>query len=383
MGARMAAIAAEVDVNLPDLDASMRFWIRLLGLDRPDQYGGDPWAITWEWADRIPHPNGSEAVGLNTGNGAEQKAHIRIRKPQSAAEAADLEDTIVHEIVHCIGERMQALFDVGKEVEAHEYLAETLAPAMVKIKGTPKAKCLAKAARTLPARAKGKPMDAMKLLLALCQGLMGLANLPEEAKALIQPVLDAASASGGDNGPPSAVPPLGAAPPAPEDKKPEPMAAAAPDAPPALGMGEPERYKKLVTESISALIEMRPDLSDEQKEHVRGLQSVDAAKSYFKAHPAMATKVEPMPQLGLGSIPRGGEDTSKAAPSGDKSTMRLFRIMPGAKSEMADGDGITIHDLKTSGKIATFSIVEAFNTIRANTVTNTQLAKAKNFGVAQ
>ena len=32
---------------------------------------------------------------------------------------------------------------------------------------------------------KGKPMDAMKLLLALCQGLMGLANLPEEAKAII------------------------------------------------------------------------------------------------------------------------------------------------------------------------------------------------------
>ena len=225
-------------------------------------------------------------------------------------------------------------------------------------------------------------MDAMKLLLALCQGLMGLANLPEEAKALIQPVLDAASASGGDNGPPSAVPPLGAAPPAPEDKKPEPMAAAAPDAPPALGMGEPERYKKLVTEWTEDMIAMR-NMTEDQKAHVRGLQSVDAAKSYFKAHPAMATKVEPMPQLGLGSIPRGGEDTSKAAPSGDKSTMRLFRIMPGAKSEMADGDGITIHDLKTSGKIATFSIVEAFNTIRANTVTNTQLAKAKNFGVAQ
>lgn len=381
----MAAIAAEVDVNLPDLDAIMRFWIRLLGLDRPDQYGGDPWAITWEWADRIPHPNGSEAVGLNTGNGAEQKAHIRIRKPQSAAEAADLEDTIVHEIVHCIGERMQSLFDAGKEVEAHEYLAETLAPAMVKIKGTPKAKHLAKAARTLPARAKeitNMPEDIASLEKAMIEAR--LAGDTAKVQELFDKWLAAkVTAQSGDNGPASVAPPLGAAPPALEDKKSEPMAAAAPDAPPALGMGEPERYKKLTTDAIGALIEMRPDLSDEQKAHVRGLQSVDAAKAYFKAHPVMATKVEPMPQLGLGSIPRGGEDTSKAAPSGDKSTMRLFRIMPGAKSEMVDGDGITIHDLKTSGKIATFSIVEAFNTIRANTAANTQLAKAKNFGVAQ
>lgn len=383
MVAGLAAGTTEDLVSLPDLDAIMRFWIGLLGLDRPDHYGGDPWNITWAWADRIPHPDGGEAVGLNTGNGAAQRAHIKIRKPQNAAEAADLEDTIVHEIVHCIGERMQALFDAGKEVEAHEYLAETLAPAMVKIKGTPKAKCLAKAARTLPARAKGKRMDT-KAILAMLAMVMS-ASTPEEKEKLLAEMKAQLEANAGDSGPASAAPPLGAEPPKPEDKKPEPMAAPAPapDAPPTLGMGEPERYKKLTTDAIDALIDMRTDLSEEQKTHVRALQSVDAAKSYFKAHPAMATKVAPTPQLGLGAIPRGGEDTSKAAPSGDKGTMRLFRIMPGAKSEMADGDGVTIHDMKSTGKLATFSIVEAYNTIRANTAANTQLAKAKNFGVAQ
>lgn len=382
MGSGMDAISTEGIMTLPNLDAIMRFWIELLGLDKPDQYGGKPWDITWAWADSIPHPSGGDAVGLNTGNGKTQTAHITIRKPRTNAELLDLEDTVAHEAMHCVGERMQALLSAGKDVEAHEYLAETTAPALVKIKGTPKANSFAKAARTLPARAKEQtnmPEDIASLEKAMIEAR--LAGDTAKALELLDKVIAAkASGQSGESAPASVAPPaLGAAPPAAppaaEEKKPDP-------GPPALGMGEPERYKKLVTESISALIEMRPDLTTEQKAHVQGLATVDAAKTYFKAHP-MASKVEPPPQLGLGAIPRGADtrcDESK--PSGNKETMSLFRIMPKAKSEMSEGDGITIHDAKATGKLATFSIVDAFNAIHEATAENTTRAKVRMFGGA-
>lgn len=373
MVSRVDAISTENSVNLPDLNAMMQFWIELLGLDKPDQYGGKPWKITWAWADSIPHPNGGDAVGLNTGNGKTQTAHITIRKPRTNAELLDLDDTIAHEAMHCVGERMQALLSAGKDVEAHEYLAETTAPALVKIKGTPKAKSFAKAARTLPARAKettNMPEDIASLEKAMIEARLAgdtakVAELFDKwlaAKVTAQSGVEAAPAS-------VPAPALGAAPTAPEEKKPEP--------PPALGMGEPERYKKLVTESIDALVEMRPDLTPEQKAHVKGLPTVEAAKTYFKAHP-MATKITPAPQLGIPAIPRGtGTRCDESKPSGDKHTMKLFRIMPGQKSELPENSGVEVFDPKTTGKLVQFSIVDAYNTIRQNTEHNIELAKAK------
>lgn len=371
MVSRLDAISTEVSVNLPDLNAMMRFWIELLGLDKPDQYGGKPWKITWAWADSIPHPNGGDAVGLNTGNGKTQTAHITIRKPRTNAELLDLDDTIAHEAMHCVGERMLALLSAGKDVEAHEYLAETTAPALVKIKGTPKAKSFAKAARTLPARAKGPRMDTKAILAMLA--MIDAASTPEEKAKLLAEMKAQLEAAGGEPVPAS-TPALGAEPP-----KPEPMAAPAPAAepPPALGMGEPERYKKLVTESIDALVEMRPDLTPEQMAHVKGLSTVEAAKTYFKAHP-MATKITPVPQLGIPAIPRGtGTRCDESKPSGDKHTMKLFRIMPGQKSELPENSGVEVFDPKTTGKLVQFSVVDAYNTIRQNTEHNIELAKAK------
>ncbi len=365
-------------MNLPDLNAMMRFWIGLLGLDKPDQYSGKPWRITWNWADTIPHPTGGDAVGLNTGNGKTQTAHISIRKPRSEAELRDLDDTCCHEVNHCVGLRMEALLNEGRDVDAHEYLAETYSPAMVKIKGTPKAKSLAKAARQLPARAKGPTRMDSKAILAMLAMVMA-ASTPEEKEKLLSEMktqLEGQSGNGEATPMPAEPPPaLGAEPPKPEEKKADP--------PPALGMGEPDRYKKLVADSIDTILEMRPDLSDAQKQHVRGLPTVDAAKTYFKAHPMAAKAQDPKgPQLGIPAIPRGGEDTSKAAPSGDKHTMKLFRIMGGAKSEMGEGDGIELFDPKTSGKLVRFSVVDAFNVTREATAANVQLAKAKMLGGA-
>lgn len=354
-----------------DLDALMAFWTNLLGLT--PQNG---WRVTWGWVDQIPHPDGGEAVGLNRTDGDAQVSHISIRRPRTSEEWADLDDTCAHEAVHCLGVRMQAMLDAGKDVEAHEYLAETVAPAMVRIKGTPKAKYLAKALQTLPARAKGKPMDKQAILAMLAMAMA--ASTPEERDKLLAEMKAQLEANGtaSDAGPPSTQePPLGA-----------PAAPAAPQAPaeaPPLGMGEPDpKYKKLVAESIETLIEMRGGITPEQAAHVRTLPTIESARAYFKAHPVVA-RVEAPPQLGLPHVPRGGPDTSKAAPSGDKHTMRLFRIAPGAKSEMTENDGVTLHDPKSTGKLVQLSTLDAFNTIRTATQENTRnLAKRAITGAA-
>lgn len=357
---------------MTDIDSLMSFWTNLLGITP-----SNGWKVTWGWVDEIPTPNGGSAVGLNQTNGATQESHISIRRPRSLAEQNDLDDTCAHEAVHCLGVRMQYLLDAGREVDAHEYLAETLAPAMVKIKGTPKAKYLAKAARTLPARAKGTPMDAMKLLLALCQGLMGLANLPEEAKALIQPVLDAASAGNGEAAPVSNA--------APAVAKPPEEAPALPATPAADMGGKPEEmakspmYKKAMDAAVDAILEAHTGLTDSVKAFAKKLGTPEAVGEYLKTLPKLADAPKPPAVLGLGVAPRGGAGDSKGAPSGDSKVNALFRIMP----TDAENDGVTFHDGKIAGKLVEFSVVGAYAKIKKATKQMVDQQKARMLGGAQ
>ena len=162
----------------PDLDKEMSFWVKLLGLDKPDPISGKPWKVTWGWVDSIDLGGGRQAYGLNTVNGDTQESKIDIRKLYTEKDLAEFVDTCAHEAAHCIGARMETLLIEGKQNEAHEYLAERLAPALVALRDSPKATALAKAiqqwpkramalakAAQLPARAKGPamPIDPKKL----------------------------------------------------------------------------------------------------------------------------------------------------------------------------------------------------------------------------
>jgi hypothetical protein len=368
---------------MPDLDAMIRYWLDLLGVTQ-----ANGWRVSWGWVDQIPHPEGGDAVGLNTCNGEAQTAHIDVRRPQSDAERKDLDDTLAHEVVHCLGARMQALLDAGREVDAHEYLAETLAPAMVRIKGTPKAKYLAKAARQLPARAKGKSMIDPQELAALAMKageLKAMEGLPPEALALFEQLI--AAAAGGSAGPASvAPPPLAADPPKPPEEKP---AAKPPEADPtAMGMSEEERlakdpmYKKAMGSAVEAILDGRSDLTAEQKSFAKTLGTPDKARAYLKT----VGRVEQKPEgerLGLPVAPRGGAGSgSHVAPSGDKATNRLFRIMPGSKPIELGGEGVTLHDPKSDGKLLSLSVVDAFNQIREATTANTAKDRARMTGGA-
>lgn len=341
-----------------DLDALMSFWTGLLGLTP-----ANGWKVTWGWVDSIPHPDGGNAVGLNQTNGETMESHISIRRPRSQAELADLDDTCAHETVHCLGVRMQALLDAGKEVEAQEYLAETLAPAMVKIKGTPKAKYLAKATRTLPARAKGQnvmPEDIASLEKAMIE-----ARLAGDA-AKVQELFDKWLAAKVAGNSPDPAPPSEAAPPA--AKPPD----AAPPAPPGndAGMRDDELQKspafmKQMASAVEAILDAREGLTTEQKDFAKALGMPEKVKAYLKtvqlAKPADPAK--PVTQLGGGAPPRGGAGNDKGAPSADAKVNALFRIMP----DNPDNDGVKFCDGKTDGKLVTFSVVGAFAKIKKAT----------------
>lgn len=367
---------------MPDLDAMMAYWIKLLGLDR------DGWKITWGWVDQITMPDGGQAIGLNEGDGAKKVADIKIRRPRSQVELAELDDTIAHELVHCVGRRMQALLDAGEFVDAHEYLAETMAPAMVAVKGTPHFAALAKAAKSLPAlrRAGGTRMDPEKIKAAIAALREGNGDA---ALQVLEELLIAAAAGAA---PPASemVPPMGQDKPPEAQKPPEkPMGQDAPaqnpnEPPIGMGKGEEASVKesaKLAKEAVEAIVEARPDLTPEQREYARSLASPAAVRAYFKTVKAPEAKTEKKEQaMGLDKTPRGGAGApGKLAPSGDKQLNALFRIAP----EDDGSEGVEHPDPATSGVLLRHSVVGAYKHIKKHTLANVVAQKAKMLGGAQ
>lgn len=299
----------------PDLDKEMSFWVKLLGLDKPDPISGKPWKVSWGWVDSIDLGDGRQAYGLNTVNGETQESKIDIRKLYTEKDRVEFVDTCAHEAAHCIGARMETLLVEGKQNEAHEYLAERVAPALVALRDSPKAYALAKAiqqwpkramalakAATLPARAKGSTMsiDPQKLAeLAMRAGeLKAMEGLPPEAAKLLEEII--AVSAGGDAGPPSAeAPPMAAAPPAPDDKN-------AP--PPAAKPLEDQGYAKTVT----VLLEARPDLTPKQRDHVlTKIKTIEGAAEYIGTIPLAKAPTAPAAPAAkpLDAAPRGGNGT--------------------------------------------------------------------------
>jgi hypothetical protein len=281
-----------------DLDAEMRFWLDALGLESAG------WKVTWGWVDSIPLADGRSAFGLNTLNADERTSHIKIKKLATQKDADEFVDTCAHEMAHNFGaeieRRILSIQSEDDRVNAHEYIAETLAPVLTRIKGTPreiafakaikdlskKTEAFAKVARTMPARAKGSTMsiDPKKLAeLAMRAGeLKAMEGLPPEAAALLEEMI--AMSAGGDSGPPSvpAVDPLAAAPPGPE----KPVDT---NATPAAKPLEEQGYMKVV----DVLIKARPDLTKEQVAFAKSRKTALDAAEYIGTIPLAKASQEP------------------------------------------------------------------------------------------
>jgi hypothetical protein len=266
----------------PDLDKEMSYWVKLLGLDKPDPVSGKPWKITWGWVDSIDLGDGRQAYGLNTVNGETQESRIDIRKLYTEKDREEFADTCIHEAAHCLGARMEALLREGKQNEAHEYIAKRLAPAFVALRDTPQAVALAKAinqwpkqamalakAATMPARAKGTKMDPKQVAAALA--LIAAASTPEEKEKLLAEYTAQINAMATDAAPSITEAPMPAAPPPAEDLNKPPMQA------PAAAPLEPGYAK-----ALDILFGARRDLGKTHRDHVeKHYKTIEGAAEYI------------------------------------------------------------------------------------------------------
>jgi hypothetical protein len=294
----------------------MAYWCELLGLTP-----ANGWEVSWQFVNDLRDREGNPLFGLNSVDGGAKKSDVLIDARRAAANPIEFQDTCAHEAVHCLGARMHALLEAGREVDAHEYLAEVLAPAMVKIRNTPRAKSFAKAVRQLPSRAKERSkMDATKLLLALCQGLMGVADLPPEAKALIEPVLAEASAAPDD---------------ATEVLPVEPVVPAAA----AVAPLEPGYAK-----SVEVLFGARPDLTEKHRSYVKThCKTVESAAEYIASIelPAPAPRApQARPAAPLDEAPRGGANNTSSKLLSKKSDRLVVAKAMGQATEPKVGPAI-------------------------------------------
>jgi hypothetical protein len=228
---------------------------------------------------------------------------------------------------------METLLIEGKQNEAHEYLAERLAPALVALRDNPKATALAKAiqqwpkramalakAATLPARAKGPNRMDTAAILAMLAMVMS-ASTPEEKEKLLNEMKAQLEANAGGNAaPPSTdAPPMAAAdPPVPDDKN---------AAPPAAKPLEEQGYAKTVT----VLLDARPDLTPKQREHVQGkIKTLEGAAEYISTIPLAKAAQAPAPAAKpLDAAPRGGSSatTHRLGKTDNESLSAVARAM--------------------------------------------------------
>jgi hypothetical protein len=287
-----------------DLDAEMRFWLDVLGLESAG------WKVTWGWVDSIPLDDGRSAFGLNTLDADKRESNIKIKKLATDIDRREFVDTCAHEMAHNFGAEIERrLLEAQSEqdrINAHEYIAETLAPALTRIKNTPREVAFAKALKSLsrkteafakvvnqqlPARAKGSamPIDPQKLAeLAMRAGeLKAMEGLPPEAAALLEEMI--AMSAGGNGGGPESAPaaPFAAADPTatdkPEDKGP----------PPAAKPLEEQGYAKAFEVLVDAREDLKPRRADVLGYLKKHHKTVEGAAEYLKTIPLAKTSQEP------------------------------------------------------------------------------------------
>ena len=278
-----------------DLDAEMRFWLDALALESCG------WKVTWGWVDSIPLEDGRSAFGLNTLNADERTSHIKIKKLATQKDMDEFVDTCAHEMSHNFGaeieRRILAIQSEEDRTNAHEYIAETLAPALTRIKGTPremafakaikslsgKTEAFAKVAQSMPARAKentNMPEDIASLEKAMIEAR--LAGDTAKVTELFDKWLAAKVTSQGE-GPASAPAAALAALPPPGEEK--PVDGATPAAKPL----EEQGYAKV----IEVLIKARPDLSKDQQAYAKGRKTALEAADYISTIPLAKAQQDP------------------------------------------------------------------------------------------
>lgn len=376
---------------IPDLAKELAYWAPRLNLQK--------WTITMVYKDEVRHPEtGQSAWGMCTPNARAKTATIEIRRPRTAADIAEVHETIVHELLHCV----HAAAEIG--VEEEERIVWTLAPLLADLRTSEpvRARVLMRAIAARPktvllvhrARAEGKAMDP-KLLAALAAKLLEMADLPEEAKSIVQEILKAAT--------PAEAPPGDTEPPLAQDKPPADTSGKPPgDDKPAMGMTEnPEdkRYRLLAEKQVAdraaavdGILKTRPDLSEKQRTRLRTLGNAEGIaalnadlEDLVPAPKPAAAGEQSRARMGLDKPPatKTGAKKNVFRPSGNAASMTRLRVIAEESDEIT-APGCVLHDeaeRQETGKLLTMSIWDALPALRKSVEANVRM-RAQRTGAA-
>ncbi len=354
---------------LPDLQKELAFWVKALRMQH--------WRIDIAYEDDC-NIDGKRVLGWCIPDVTRTAATIRILTPTTPELLAEFPQTLCHEILHA----KHASAEMPGAIE--EPLVEDLAEALVTLRSSApaQARILARAinertllASRVGARAGGKQMDPeqLKAILAALKEGNG-----EAALALLEELL--AAAVTGEAQPADQA--SAAAPPPAEDDK------------PAMGL-DPEKDKDDMARSavarqladlearqradreaaVDAVLDTRPDLSNEQRARLRargivaGLAELRADIAAF-CMPPKETKA----RMGADRLPRQptpGETKSEAKgrgfrPSGNEESMRRLRVVAEPSDELF-APGCKLHDeqeREATGRLMTMSIWGALPALR-------------------
>lgn len=179
---------------LPDLVARLRWWQEKLRLRdwEIDIFYVDDLEIegipVWGACDRFPD---------------DRRATIRVRTPKNAAELAEVEETVVHELLHCLLAPLGGY--EGATRTAEEQAVWTLSPLLVQLGDSARGKILARAIprvlwRKLAAgrtRSSGRTRTMDPKLAELLRKLLEMDD-PADMKAMIATVLETFTGGAGE-----------------------------------------------------------------------------------------------------------------------------------------------------------------------------------------
>lgn len=202
---------------LPDLNQRLRWWQGRLGLR--------DWKIWIEYVDDLTRDDGRTVWGLCDRIVDNRSAVIRIRTPTTPAEVAEVEDTIVHELLHCVLAPLGGYESATRAAE--EQAVWTLSPLLVQLGASASGKVLTRAMARVGvklvadrARSSRRSRAMDPKLKELLMKLLEMQD-PEAMKEMIRTVVET---MGGEGAPGSEGDPMAAEEPPGED----PMAAGAP-----------------------------------------------------------------------------------------------------------------------------------------------------------
>ncbi|WP_437958585.1 hypothetical protein WME76_02245 [Sorangium sp. So ce119] len=181
---------------LPDLQQRLSWW--------QPRFGLRDWKIAARYVDDL-HLDGQPVWGLCRRLVDNRTAEILIRTPTNEAELAEVEETLVHELLHCL------LAPLGgcepASVAAEENAAWTLSPLLVQLGQTRRGRILARAmsrAGVLLAAGRTRSSGRTRMdpkLIAMIKALLNSESIPpDQANALLAEVVAAYESAGASDG---------------------------------------------------------------------------------------------------------------------------------------------------------------------------------------